>query len=268
MGLYQFWKTIYKLTIQKMTNPWEIKQTDERTADSLTTFIIFCEDEVSEPIYFKFFETSKIKVNPIKRQKSMMDNVINAICHCKDNNLFEEVDGKECACKPGNQVWCVFDRDLEETEEKQKKGNVTFDESIKTALSHGIKLAWSNDSFELWVLLHFENVDAENAKNKNRQTYYDRLTEIFKNIKNPNEDLLKVLNYKGYSYKESLKRENNFRNIVRPEIVKNTKKAIERAKELETKFSSPNLAEHEKSPYTLVHHLVEELIKYGGKEID
>ena len=36
----------------------------------------------------------------------------------------------------------------------------------------------------------------------------------------------------------------------------------------QTKFSSPNLAEHEKSPYTLVHHLVEELIKYGGKEID
>lgn len=44
-----------------MTNPWEIKQTDERTADSLTTFIIFCEDEVSEPIYFKFLKLPKLR---------------------------------------------------------------------------------------------------------------------------------------------------------------------------------------------------------------
>jgi hypothetical protein len=251
-----------------MSNPWEIKQSDKRVANTLTTFIIFCEDEVSEPLYFKFFETSKIKVNPIRNQKSMMDNVVNAICHCKENNLFEEADGKLCVCKEGNQVWCVFDRDLEETQAKQKKGNVLFDESIKTALSKGIKLAWSNDSFELWELLHFESVDFELTENKNRQTYYNKLTEIFRKLQNPNEDLLKVLKYKGYSYKESLKRENNFRNIVRPEIVKNTRIAIERAKELESKYSSQNISEHEKSPYTLVHHLVEELIKYGEKKID
>jgi hypothetical protein len=251
-----------------MSNPWEIKQSDERIADSLPTFIIFCEDEVCEPIYFKFFETSKIKVNPIRNQKSMMDNVVNAICHCQENDLLEKTKDKLCVCRDGNQVWCVFDRDFEETEQKQIRGNVLFDESIKTAESNGIRLAWSNDAFELWILLHFEAIDFSDPENKKRQKYYDRLTDIFRNLTNPNADLLKVLRYAGYNYKENLKSENNFRNIVRTEIVKNTKIAIERAKDLESKYAQLSISNHEKSPFTLVHYLVEELIKYGGKEID
>ena len=41
-----------------MKEPWNIKEDDTRTADSLPIFIIFCEDEVSEPIYFKYFEAA------------------------------------------------------------------------------------------------------------------------------------------------------------------------------------------------------------------
>ncbi len=127
-----------------MSNPWDLKISDERTADSLPTFIIFCEDEVSEPIYFKFFETSRIKINPIRNQKNMMDNVVNAICHCKENGFIEESDDKLCVCKDGNQVWCVFDRDKEEADEKRLRGNVLFDESLKSAESNGIKVAFRN----------------------------------------------------------------------------------------------------------------------------
>ena len=251
-----------------MGNPWEIKQSDERTADSLPTFIIFCEDDVSEPIYFKYFETAKIKVNPIRNQKSMMENVLNALCHCNENNLLEIKEDKTCVCREGNQVWCVFDRDKEETLHKQKRGNITFNESIKTAQSNGIRLAWSNDAFELWILLHFETVNIEEPEYQNRQKYYDRLTEIFRNLPNPNEDLIKVLSYPEYSYKGKLKSENNFRNIVRAEIVKHTKNAIARAKEMEDKFEKLGLSDHEKSPFTLVHNLVEELIITGGKVFD
>lgn len=248
-----------------MTNPWDLKPTDERTADALPTFIIFCEDEVCEPIYFKYFETSKIKVNPIKNQKNMMTNVINALCHCRENNLIKDTEDKVCVCIEGNHVWCVFDRDKEETLAKQLRGNVEFDESVKTARSNGLNLAWSNDAFELWILLHFEDFDLNNEEFKKRTKYYERLTEIFKNIPNPSEDLKKVLQYAGYSYKDSLKSEKNFRYIIRPELVKKTKDAIKRAKELEKHYSDLNLSEHKKEPYTRVHHLVEELIKFGGK---
>ena len=41
-----------------MDKPWELKVEDKRSFDTLFTFIIFCEDENSEPIYFKSFERS------------------------------------------------------------------------------------------------------------------------------------------------------------------------------------------------------------------
>jgi hypothetical protein len=246
-----------------MTKPWDLKTEDKRVADSLPNFIIICEDEVSEPIYLHYFHTSKIKVNYVKNQKSMMTNVINAIHHCEENGLTTHIDGEHCM-EEGTQVWCVFDRDKEETAEKVRKGDITFNESLETAKRRGIKVAWSNDAFELWVLLHFEDV---NLDSKHRINYYDRLTEIFRALPNPNEDLKKVLVHNSYSYKRNLKSENNFRDIVRSVIVGKTKEAIERAKVLENNYQNKNLQEHEKSPCTLVYHLVEELIRLGGKEI-
>jgi len=96
-----------------MIKPWEIKSSDIRVADNLPTFIIFCEDEVSEPTYFKFFETTKIKVNPIKKQDSKITNVIKTICYCQSNGLMQENDGLMFLETENIQIWCVFDRDIE-----------------------------------------------------------------------------------------------------------------------------------------------------------
>lgn len=250
-----------------MNEPWNIKQEDIRRADSLPTFIIFCEDEISEPIYFKYFETSIIKVNPVKNQKSKIDNVFNAICHCIDQGLMDSKDELLCLRKEDTHVWCVFDRDREETTSKRHIGNISFNEAIETAKARGIKVAWSNDAFELWVLLHFEDVDFEDENYKKRKAYYDRLTKIFKSLPNPNEDLVKALKHKSFSYKQDLKHKNNFRNIVRNEIISKTKDAIKRAKVLEKYHEMTNKHNHKKSPCTYIHHLVEELIRLGGKKI-
>jgi len=246
-----------------MNNPWDIKTNDNRESDTIVNFVIFCEDSVSEPVYFNYFETNKIKVNCIKNQKSMMKNVINAIHHCETTGLLTHENGEHCMLE-GTQVWCVFDRDKEETEEKIQKGDIEFNASIDTAERKGLNIAWSNDSFELWVLLHFQEVETTDI---NRQLYYDKLTEIFRQLPNPNEDLQKILVHQSYSYKRDFKSENNFRNVVRNEIIKNTKEAIERAKTLESKYQNNSLQNHQKSPITLVYKLVEELIKTGGKDV-
>lgn len=247
-----------------MSEPWNIKPELTRQVDFITTFIIFCEDEVSEPIYFKYFETPLIKVNPIKRQKSKMSNVINAICYCEQNGLMEAEKPLNCS---DTQVWCVYDRDIEENESAIKEGNVSFNEALKTANSRGIKVAWSNDSFELWVLLHFECIDVRDSRYKNRVTYYEKLTEIFKSLPNPNTDLVAALKHPSFNYKQDFKHENNFRNIVRKELVERTQEAIKRAKEIEYFHSYHSKSNHEKSPCTFVHYLVEELIRKGGKKI-
>jgi DNA-binding transcriptional ArsR family regulator len=250
-----------------MIEPWNIKKEDTRQADSLPTFIIFCEDEVSEPVYFKYFETPLIKVNPIKKQNSKMDNVLKTIYYCEKNDLMVYNEGISHLNCENTQIWCVFDRDLEESDEKILKGNISFDESIETAKTKGFKVAWSNDAFEFWVLLHFEEINLSDEIYKNREKYYDRLTEIFKTLPNPNVDLIKAKKHTSFKYEKDCKHENNFRNIVRNEIVSKTKVAIKRAKKLEEYFSKLNIPNHEKSPCTLVHHLVEALISFGGKEI-
>ena len=249
-----------------MNKPWNVKLDDDRYADSLPIFIIFCEDEISEPIYFKYFETSNIKVNIVKKQKSKIDNVLRAICYCTDKGFIKPNNGVSCLQNDDIHIWCVFDRDIEETSQKIKLGNVSFNESIKTAEASSIKTAWSNDAFELWILLHFEDVDINNNDYKNRKTYYKRLTEIFKNLPNPNEDLIKSLAHLSFSYKQDLKHKNNFRNIVRNEIINKTNNALKRAKALEKHYKS-NTANHEKAPCTLVHHLIDELVRIGGKKI-
>lgn len=239
-----------------MSEPWNLKTDDQRQHDTKTTFIIFCEDTVSERVYFKFFETSKIKVNCVTNQKSMMKNVINAIHHCKEHDLLLE---DENSFIEGIHIWCVFDRDKEETQEKIKKGNIEFDLSIKNAEDFGIKVAWSNDAFEVWILLHFEKVHQIE-----RVEVYERLTEIFKSLPEPNEDLTKALCYQNFNYKESLKSETNFRNIVRAEIIDKTNEAIERGKKLDKSYPQ-NTKPSEKAPCTKVYTLVEELLLYGQK---
>jgi hypothetical protein len=249
-----------------MIEPWNLKKEDTRLANSLPNFIIFCEDEVSEPIYLKSFETSRIKVNTIKKQQSKIDNVLKAICYCNEFGLIENQNGSSCV-QDGTYVWCIFDRDIEEDIAKNQLGNTSFNESIKTALSNGLKVAWSNDSFELWILLHFEDVVLSDKRYKYRNTYYDRLTEIFKSLSEPNEYLVNALRHPTFNYKQDCKSEKNFRYIVRNEIIGKTKEAIARAKKLEEYHNSTNIQNHAKSPCTLVHHLIEELIRLGGKEI-
>jgi hypothetical protein len=250
-----------------MTEPWNIKTEDTRQADTLPTFIIFCEDETSEPIYFKYFETSKIKVNPIKGQKSKIDNVVNAIHYCENNGLMEQKEGLLRLQSDETQVWCVFDRDIEASISEIQKQNISFDESIETAKMKGFKVAWSNDAFELWILLHFEDIDVSDEIFKSRKTYYERLTEIFKSLPHPNEDLVKAQRHASFNYKKDLKSENNFRNITRKEIVDKTNDAIQRAKALEAYHNTEMKPNHEKSPCTLVYHLVEDLISLGGKKV-
>jgi len=250
-----------------MNEPWNLKSEDSRQPDSLPNFIIFCEDEVSEPIYLKYFETPLIKVNPIKKQLSKIDNVLKAISYCIKIGLLDPACESPCVQDESTHVWCVFDRDIEEDQTKIPIGHTSFNESIKSATASGLKVAWSNDSFELWILLHFEDIDIEDPLYKNRNRYYERLTDIFKSLPNPNEDLIKALRHASFNYKQDCKSENNFRSVVRSEIIKNIHLAIERSKKVEEHFSTLGYANHEKAPCTMMHHLIEELLEYGKKEI-
>lgn len=248
--------------------PWNIRSNNGREADTLITFIIFCEDETSEPIYFQFFETERIKINPIGGQKSKIDNVMKAINHCLNEGLMEyDADHTPKLLADNPIVWCVFDRDKESADNELQAGNTSFMQALQSARNGGIKVAWSNDSFELWVLLHFEPVDPREDQNHHRNRYYDRLTAIFRSLPKPSDDLAKCRSHASFSYRSDLKGEKHFRSIVRPLMVGGIKTAIERAKELDEHHPSTVL-ECEKMPCTMVYELVEELLHHGGKKLE
>jgi hypothetical protein len=246
--------------------PWELKTDDSRELDNLYTFIIFCEDEVSEYIYFKWFETSSIKINIINKQKSMMSNVLKALSYCEKNQFLIQEEGKYILEADGIEVWCVYDRDIENNDELIQEKNIEFNLSISTAAQTGINVAWSNDAFELWILLHFKEIDPSDLDTIERKYYYDELTQIFKDLPDPNIDLQKTLVHASFNYKKDLKQKNNFKNIVRPIILPKTEIAIKRAKDL-VEYHSDKENHSDKKPCTLVFKLIESIIEKGGKEI-
>lgn len=62
--------------------------------------------------------------------------------------------------QPGNadrEIWCVYDFDINHNEYVTQVED--FNSSIKKAKANGLKVAWSNDCFELWFLLHHNYID-------------------------------------------------------------------------------------------------------------
>lgn len=237
--------------------PWEIRADDSRKADSKKVFIIFCEDGAVEPAYFETFRRKEVHVSALGNKKQHHAQVDIASEHFRKKGLLETIvtNGvvqEVLKLDDGAQVWCVFDRDKEPNDGK----DTAFNDSINTANSKGIKTAWSNDDFELWVLLHFEDVDAQNTEYFNRTKYYERLTEILKQYL----PSVKMFQNPKFDYYSTMKSKKNFMLYIFPLMEKNLNNAIGRAENLE-KFhaSNPPKAHHLHCPCTKVHLLVKAL---------
>jgi hypothetical protein len=99
-------------------------------------FLIVCEGEKTEPNYFRSFRVPK-DVAEID-VKGVGENPSKLVNSAKDLKEQEDYD----------QVWCVFDRDSWTPED--------FNNAIRNAENQGFKVAYSNEAFELWYVLHFE----------------------------------------------------------------------------------------------------------------
>ncbi|MBC6431530.1 RloB domain-containing protein [Nostoc sp. HG1] len=118
-------------------------------------FLIVCEGAKTEPNYFRSFRVPK-NVAEIDVQ-GLGENPSKLVQSAKELNKQEDYD----------QVWCVFDRDSWTTED--------FNNAIKNAEDQGFKVAYSNESFELWYLLHFEFLNTGIP----RSDYLKKLTSLF-----------------------------------------------------------------------------------------
>lgn len=150
--------------------PWAIKKmTDKRVLKDFkirNLFRIYCEGENTEPEYFKSFSVNtETKIDAIGLGRSKTALVEKAIeFFTKDKLLNGQSNFDE-----DRQLWVVFDYDVRGIDRETQD----YNHAIELAGHHGIQVAYSNDSFELWFVLHFQFHEAAVTRNE----YYQILSE-------------------------------------------------------------------------------------------
>jgi RloB-like protein len=129
-------------------------------------FLIVCEDENTEPLYFKNFKeqipNETIYLRPVGTGRDAKGVVEQALKE-RDKLAIE-------AKREVDEVWAVFDKDdADENATKIQR----FTDAFDIAEKNKIKAAYSNEVFELWLLLHLTDVDSTVALP--RKTIYDLL---------------------------------------------------------------------------------------------
>lgn len=127
---------------------------------------ILCNGEILEYTYFSDFRDHIARARNIIVRKDFKG--------LAPWQLIEKAIAYKSSIKgfdPDDQVWCVFDVD-----DYWKDNQEKFEDAIKKAKENDIKLAWSNECFELWLLLHFQVVSGEIP----RKDYHEKLKLAFK----------------------------------------------------------------------------------------
>lgn len=117
-------------------------------------FLIVCEDEATEPAYFNSFlahiPPDTIYLRTVGTGRDPLGVVEQA--RLRREELQAEA-GREV-----DEVWVVFDKDDADSEAGK---TVRFLQAEQVVKQEHFKLAFSNEVFELWLLLHLEDVAAE-----------------------------------------------------------------------------------------------------------
>jgi hypothetical protein len=122
--------------------------------------LIVCEGENTEPSYFRQFKLSSAGIEAVGVGYNTISLVRRAIALSK--------------AKQYDQVWCVFDADPKPDNQSQ---STNFNEAIKLADQEGFGLAYSNQAFEYWLILHFN--DHQGGK-LNRGEYSKKINDFLK----------------------------------------------------------------------------------------
>lgn len=201
--------------------PWAIRSLDRKVdvRPERERILIVCEGAKTEPNYFK-----SIKNLLPKQVASVIDvegegfNTQSLVDYAKQKR-----DAKKDSDYPYDEIWVVFDRDNFKPD--------AFDNAIHSAEAMEMKVAWSNEAFELWYILPFE----ARQTGMSRTEYKDCLTKHLGTpyLKN-DSDIHSKLQTRG-----------------------NESEAIQRAKSLQTLH--PGTPHNGANPCTTVNDLVEKL---------
>lgn len=182
------------------------------------SFLIVCEGEKTEPDYFKAFRMTAATVKAVGEAMNTMTLVNKAI------SIREADKAKKRFC---DQCWVVFDKDDFPAKD--------FNQAIKYAEKNGFQVAYSNQAFEYWFLLHFNLYQGPIHRNQYKNMLEKLIGMPYSKTEGSGAVMYNLL-------------------LVRQE------QAIKNSETVLAEISHGNPAEEESS--TTVHKLVKELNKY------
>lgn len=197
------------------------------------SYLIVTEGERTEPLYFKGMQ--KLIQEKVGGVVDVFEQPLIDVHGegCSTTRLVEVADQiiKDAKIIYQN-VWIVFDKDDFDD----------FDQAIQETINKGYNVAWSNQSFEYWLYLHFYYSDSA----LHRYQWNEKLDEIFK--KN---------NLGNGTYQKNYEDIYNMVNIYDGVNV-----AIKHAKRRMAEFEKGGCRPSQYDPGTMVHKLVESLKVY------
>lgn len=174
-------------------------------------FLIVCEGGKTEPLYFERFRVPSIVVK-IEGLGMNTLSLVRKTIELRDQDDYD-------------QTWCVFDKDDFPVN--------NFNEALALAERNHIEVAYSNQAFELWYVLHFVYMDNAIAR----------------------ADYMSILDkHLGHKYEKNS-------GTVYDELSNRQPTAIRNASNLLAEYNPPRPAMDD--PSTTVHLLVEQLVKYS-----
>lgn len=231
---------------RKVLEKKDFKRTvnDKKTIPDI---IIACEDSVSSPTYFqmivdKLIEKKIITQDSFVIAKHKYTNPMGVLSDLKD---YKNENGK--SYKDFDHKWIVIDRDSERVNGGGHKKE-DFNNALQNAKSKksnlNIDVAYSNDSFELWYLLHFDYRDTAISRD-------EIVKQVIKKLKELEPHKFSKLN------KDNIKQENYTKSIF--ETLKPLQDvAIRNSKKLLLSYGDSHNPEKD-NPSTRVHLLIEVL---------
>lgn len=190
------------------------------------SILIVCEGQNTEPSYFRRFRLSSATIKVVGEGCNTI-SLVNRAAEIMQQNDYD-------------QIWCVFDKDDFPDED--------FNNAIVIAEAKGMFVACSNQAFEYWIILHFED---HQGGRMHRSTYADKLNNYLASWGERYDKDSKLISEGIFDILESLDPQSG---IVRRDL------AIRRARKIYDHLDHRSPAREESS--TRVFLLVEEILKY------
>ncbi|AHJ12233.1 RloB family protein [Sulfurospirillum multivorans] len=218
----------------------ELKRTIA-TKEQIPDIIIACEDEASAPTYFKAL------IGQLRESRKITPDsfVIAKHTNTHPTGILEDLKKHRCkfsgkSYKDFKHKWIVIDRDKEHVNGGGHSPE-DFNSALAQAKSLKVDVAYSNDAFELWYLLHFNPRETAILRD-------ELLTQVIEKLQARNESKF------GQLDKDTIKQA-VFTKLIFDELQALQETAIKNAERLMASYEVAHNPEND-NPSTTVHVLV------------